>query len=121
MDELSIATAIGKELEPAVSEFAATVTGAPAMRTTGNGGRRLEAAASPRGTIGPARVDNLVRLGLCFYPPEPGPRIGGQRVSDIAGPAQRDRIALTELGRAFVAACQSPTDPSPGSADRPVA
>jgi hypothetical protein len=78
-------------------------------------------AGLERGTIGPARVDNLVRLGLCFYPPEPGPRIGGQRVSDIAGPAQRDRIALTELGRAFVAACQSPTDPSPGSADRPVA
>jgi hypothetical protein len=35
MDELSIATAIGKELEPAVSEFAATVTGAPASELGG--------------------------------------------------------------------------------------
>ena len=52
----------------------------------------------PAGTVGLARLENLVRLGLCFFTQQRG----------LRGQDARDRVLLTEFGIAFVNACRPP-------------
>lgn len=54
----------------------------------------------PHGTVRMERLDNLVRLGLCYLP-QRGGTIGGN-------PTARQRVLLTDLGVAFVRACRAP-------------
>jgi hypothetical protein len=56
-------------------------------------------------TVGMERLDNLVRLGLCYFP-QGGMTFGGRPTG------VRQRVLLTDLGVAFVTACRPPQPPS---------
>jgi hypothetical protein len=63
----------------------------------------------PPDQIGRARLENLVRLGVCWYPPTDGPTWDDLKRNRLT---QRDLIALSQFGLAFMTACQSPYPPT---------
>jgi hypothetical protein len=56
-------------------------------------------------TVELARLENLVRLGVCFFTERP------QRYG-VDSPNERNRVLLTDLGVAFVNACRGPQSPA---------
>jgi len=59
----------------------------------------------PPDGVGRARLENLVRLGVCWYPPKASPSWDDLTRNRLT---QHDLVTLSHFGVAFVEACQTP-------------